>query len=481
MKNSPRPPVRKELSDLVGSPLFRKILDAFSIGIAILDREGVYLYANQAYAELHGFKDPRRYLGKHVKKFFSSADMGSRAAICTLEKNQISSISVEGRRGISSRTPILGENGELICLVTETLTTNISKERLKTLMDMLTSLAMNVDYYKNTAQPGHGALHTFTSIASASAVMERLKQTATRYALTDKPVLICGESGTGKELMAQAIHMASPRAAEPFITVNCAALPENLIESELFGYVEGAFTGSRRNGQKGKFELAHKGTIFLDEVGELPLAMQGNLLRVLESGEIQKLGSQEPVFADFRLIAATNRNLLKMKGEGSFREDLYHRISILQLDIPPLRQRREDIPPLVEVLLEQIAGHARAQEIRVAKNCLKFLMESEWSGNIREMRNVLTAAVCNLEPTEKILRLSHLPPRFLNSGSPADSTRKRVRGAKKSPLDEIRSEAEREAIVAALQQCRGNCTRAAVKLGISRTKLYSRLKQFGIQ
>lgn len=469
----------KELFTLIELPLFRKILDALSIGIAILDREGFYLYANQAYAELHGFKDPERYLGKHTETFFSTADIGSMTALSTCKKNQVLSISVEGKKGICTRTPILDNDAGPVCLVTETLTTNISKANMKKLMSMLSSLIMNVDY-KNEAHASRCALHTFASIISVSPVMERLKKTAKRYALTDKPILICGESGTGKELLAQAIHMASPRATEPFIAVNCAALPENLVESELFGYAEGAFTGSRRNGQKGKFELAHKGTIFLDEIGELPLPMQGILLRVLESGEIQKLGSPTVEYADFRLIAATNRNLLDMKCQGDFREDLYHRISMLQLDIPPLRQRREDIAALVATLTEEIVGHARSQEIKITKNCLKILMESEWRGNIREMRNVLTAAMCNLDADEKVLRVSHLPPRFLNSVHALAESRRRCRGTKNSPLDEVRSMAEREAIIATLEQCKENRTRAAAKLGISRTKLYSRLKQFGI-
>ena len=367
-----------------------------------------------------------------------------------------------------------------MCIFTETLATNISRDNLNELIGTLLDLSRKADYYKQKAHQAIGPLHTFETIVSRSATMARLKKTGKKYALTENPILIHGESGTGKELLAQALHMASPRARHAFVAVNCAALPCNLIESELFGYTDGAFTGSRREGMKGKFESADNGTIFLDEIAELPLDIQSKLLRVLESGEIQKIGQASPGYSNFRLIAATNKNLYKMVQEGAFREDLYHRLSILELTLPPLRERREDIPLLVNILMEQILGPLKAGAIRLAQPCLDAFMSAPWPGNIREMKNILTAALCSLDDGENVLKLAHLSPRFLATlAGTATGTPGKPAGSPNA-LSEASSLAERQTILATLARCSGNRSLTARELGISRTKLYKKFKQYGI-
>lgn len=464
-----------DLQLLLNVPLFHAIFEALSIGIALLDEKGVFLYVNPAYVAFHGGSDTEYYIGKHVSELFTSAQTGTLKALRTGKKVISPSTTIDSTKGVCARIPILDKNNKVVCIFTETVMTNISRDNLNALINTLVELSQKADYYKQQAHQTIGPLHTFDTIISRSAAMEQLKKLGKKYAQTENSILITGESGTGKELLAQALHMASPRASAPFITVNCAALPSSLMESELFGYVDGAFTGSKRCGMKGKFEAANTGTIFLDEISELPLDTQSKLLRVLESGEIQKIGQTSPAYSNFRLIAATNRNLYSMVEEGIFREDLYHRISILELLVPPLRQRREDIPLLINILMEQILGPQRAKDIQLTQACLNSFLNAPWKGNVREMRNILTSSLCALDDKEKILRVSHLPTRFkgvIQSSLP--------KAKKKGTLAEVSSLTERELILATLEQCGGNRSLTAHRLGISRTKLYNKFKQYDI-
>ena len=211
---------------------------------------------------------------------------------------------------------------------------------------------------------------------------------ARRYSHVDSNVLIMGETGTGKELFAHSIHQESSRSGEPFVALNCAALPENLLESELFGYEPGAFSGASKNGKVGLFELAHRGTIFLDEIGELPISLQAKLLRVLQEKEIRRVGSDRVKPIDVRVISATNINIEKQIEEGQFRSDLYYRINLLDLVIPPLRERKEDVQELVDFYLTQFACEMKRRIPRVSKGAARMLMEYDWPGNVRELRNI---------------------------------------------------------------------------------------------
>src|ERR1051326_4003655 len=242
--------------------------------------------------------------------------------------------------------------------------------------------------------------NSLENIVGVSAAMEKLKQTIRTVASTQSTVLIYGESGTGKELVARAVHVCSPRAAEPFVSINCGAFPETLLESELFGYVKGAFTGANQN-KRGLFEVADKGTIFLDEISEMSLAMQVKLLRVLQERCVRPIGGSDEIAIDVRVIAATNRDLDKAVAENTFREDLYYRLNVIPVTVPPLRDRREDIPLLVNHFLKKYATAAGRKIARVSPASLELLCGYEWPGNVRQLENTVERAVA-LETGEEL-------------------------------------------------------------------------------
>jgi transcriptional regulator, propionate catabolism operon regulatory protein len=296
---------------------------------------------------------------------------------------------------------------------------------------------------------------------------------AGRYARTEATVLITGESGTGKEVVAQGIHEGSARRERPFVAVNCAAFPETLLESELFGYEEGAFTGSRRGGRPGLFEAAHTGTIFLDEVGDVPLPLQSRLLRVLQEREVLRLGSNDPTPVDVRVLAATNRDLAREVDEGRFRKDLYYRLAILRLHLPPLAARRDDVAPIARHLLTRaLARHGSTIEAdEVLAKLLPRMTRYAWPGNIRELDNVLEriAVLCAEAGSAKAVRTRHLAsvvPELFRDGAPPPAT---------GTLANLRRDAERERIARVLQECGGDRVLAAKRLGIGRTTLWRKL------
>ncbi len=294
-----------------------------------------------------------------------------------------------------------------------------------------------------------------------SVSMRRLVETLAVVAPSDAPVLIRGESGTGKEVVAQLIHQWSPRHAGPLVTANCGGLPETLIESELFGHTKGAFTGATQSRQ-GFFRAAHEGTLFLDEIGELPVHLQPNLLRAIESGQITPVGSDLPIEINTRLVAATNLDLEKAVAEGRFREDLYYRINVVELLVPPLRERREDILPLARRFALELAGGP----VRLSPQTMQCVLTHNWPGNVRELRNAVQRA-CLLCRGDVILP-EHLPPKIaaLCSGPAASQSD-----------DENRlSHVERAAILATLAETGDNRTQAAKKLGISRRALIYKLR-----
>jgi len=466
-----------EIKNILSNPILHILLDTLSVGIAFLDSTGTYIYVNTSYVSHHGGKSKEDYCGKHVKELFLSADDGC-MKVLRLHKKVISpSVSYTGSKGICSRIPILDENNNVLCIVTETIATNESEESLNHLIKTLKDLQDKANYYQQVAQNITG-MHTFDSIIGESESMNQLKIKGKKYAQTSHPILITGESGTGKELMAQALHNASLRSQGVFISVNCAALPKDLLEAELFGYIEGAFTGSRHNGMKGKFESANKGTIFLDEIAEIPLEMQAKLLRVLESGEIQKLGKSNPIYSDFRVISATNHNLEDMVSQGTFREDLYHRLCTLEIHLPPLRERKEDIPLLSDILLKKILGREQSHDIHISSRCMEVLFRAQWHGNIRELRNVLTSSVCSMNQDETELDIKHLPSRFmeqLNNNRDIDN-----QDNKKVLIRFVSDTAERDLIISTLERCNKNKSMAATLLGISRVTLYNKIKKYKI-
>ncbi|MFJ1259276.1 sigma-54 interaction domain-containing protein [Cupriavidus sp. CuC1] len=309
---------------------------------------------------------------------------------------------------------------------------------------------------------------------------------AEKAAPTDLPVLIDGESGTGKELMAKVIHANGSRTDKPYISVNCGAIPENLLESELFGHKKGAFTGAA-NDRRGKFESAHTGTIFLDEIGELPLTGQVKLLRVLESHEIQRVGSDETISVDTRIVAATNRDLRRLSEEGKFREDLFYRLSVIHVTLPPLRERRDEIALLVAYFGDEAAGALKRRPIKLTPRLRDFLMNYAYPGNIRELRNLMYRISClagdtaDLEHLPQDLRPKPSAPALVASGAAAPlvvdaSTATSLSEAKRAASDE----AERAFLERGLQEVGGTVAELARRFDMNRSHLQMLLKKHGI-
>ena len=325
--------------------------------------------------------------------------------------------------------------------------------------------------------------YTFASFVGTSTAAVEVKRQARRAAQTTSPVLLLGETGTGKELLAHAIHAASGRRRGPFISLNIAAVPDTLLEAEFFGVAPGAYTGADRKGRDGKFKLADGGTLFLDEIGDMPLALQAKLLRALQEGEIEPLGSNKLVPFDARVIAATSRDLVKLMQAGTFREDLFYRLNVLPIRVPPLRERQNDIAALIEVLGEDMALRSGAQPPELDADALAILSAQVWRGNIRELRNVLEQAMMRSDShhitapqLQAVLResgiaqLQALPVPELLQDAALPSADKLLR-----PMADQVAELENQAIAAAMANSGGNKVLAAKTLGISRATLYERL------
>lgn len=314
------------------------------------------------------------------------------------------------------------------------------------------------------------AKYHFEDIIGESAEIARAIGIARKYSKLDAPLLITGETGTGKEIFAQSVHNESPRRDGPFVAINCAALPESLLESELFGYVEGAFTGARKQGKIGLFELAHRGTVFLDEIGEMPLRIQARFLRVLEQNEVMRIGDDKVIPVDVRVIAATNRDLAELVSHGFFRADLYYRLNVLNLRLPPLRERKQDIPLLLRHFLVESQRKA-GKLVRVEEDKLVRTFQShDWPGNVRELRNMV----------ERLVALSDdgcITDELANRLLAEEGTGFHLANRIGSPG--CLSDVERETVLTVLKQVGGNRRRAAELLGISVTTLWRKLKKWG--
>jgi two-component system, NtrC family, nitrogen regulation response regulator NtrX len=305
--------------------------------------------------------------------------------------------------------------------------------------------------------------------------MKKLMTQIERVAASETRVCILGETGTGKELVARTLHARSPRASGPFVTLNCAAVPAELIESELFGHEKGSFTGAAGR-HIGKFEQAERGTIFLDEIGDMPLAMQAKLLRVLEEGEVERIGSDKPTRVDVRVVFATHRNLEALVKEGRFRQDLFHRIYVFPLLLPPLRERKEDIPALVQHFAEQVCAQNNWKQVPFAPEAIQELQRHAWAGNIRELRNVVermillaTEGQANRDTVQVALpQPLEVPSSLAGSGTGSGNLAERVQNF------------EREVILAELRRCHHHITKAAKALGLERSHLYKKAEQLGI-
>jgi two-component system response regulator HydG len=308
----------------------------------------------------------------------------------------------------------------------------------------------------------------FHGIIGKSANMRRVFELTAKAAQSDAPVIIYGESGTGKELVAHAIHELGKRREGPFIRFNCAALNEALLESELFGHVKGAFTGAYSHRQ-GRFEAAHRGDIFLDEIGDIPLSIQVKLLRVLETKQFERVGEVRPITVDVRIISATHRDLESLVAQGNFREDLFFRINVIPIHLPPLRKRLEDVPLLVNHFIQRLREQSGKPITGLTPGAMRLIMEQPWPGNVRELQGVLEYAFVLAE--KGLIHAEHLPPKMAGPALAPETL----------PQEQISADTdEKAALIAALNQTGGNQSRAAALLGVSRITVWHRMKKYGI-
>ncbi|RAL24027.1 sigma-54 interaction domain-containing protein [Thermoflavimicrobium daqui] len=449
--------------------ILQVLLDIVNEAITIVDMEGTVIYWNQTAEKLYDIP-AADIVGQNITQF----DWNSlKIAQILNERRPIYQAYHEpkpGKHVLVTAVPIkMGESvigaiaseqdvTKLVRLGNELITRT---SQLHNLEEKITQLAPNDDPFQSIK--GHGP------------AISQVIGIARRVAPTNATVLISGESGVGKELFAHAIHRASKRSKEPFIAVNCGAIPAALFESELFGYQGGAFTGADQKGRPGKLELAHKGTLFLDEVGELPLDMQVKLLRVLQERLFYRVGGTKPVQVDVRIIAATNRKLEERIRQGAFREDLFYRLNVVSIEIPPLRSRLEDIPELIQLFAQDIAVNYEKPVPIFDPEVLVTFMNYSWPGNIRELRNVIERLVILMEG--EVIKREHLPSTIQ---APRIEVDQMTHGL--APTGSVQSKAdELQRIQHAIQTTYGNKTAAAKLLGISRATLYNKMRKYGLK
>ncbi len=446
------------------SQYWKTIVDTLQDGVMVVDPSGKILALNPSAERLTGYKADElvgqscrmldctgcKIIGKgQAEQWCGLYAKGKvRAKKCRITTKENRSINI-----IKNASILRDENGTIIGAV-ETLTD----------MSELVRQQMEISLLRKNLQMDDG----YHGIIGKSSPMQNLFELVDNVALTDAPVIIFGESGTGKELVARAIHESSPRAAKAFIKVNCAALNENLLESELFGHIKGAYTGAEKT-RIGRFEAAHDGTIFLDEIGDIPLSTQVKLLRTLEEKEIERVGDHTPIKVDVRVISATNKDLEALIAKEQFRDDLYFRINVFPITCPPLRRRIEDVPMIIQNFI-RLNNHKSGKKILgLTPEAMQRMTSYNWPGNVRELRNAIEYAfvLCSSGGID----VQHLPPKI--SGTAAECAEP---PAKKQPVN-LR---KKEALIQALREARGNRSETARILGVSRVTVWKQIKRYGI-
>ncbi|MGK7376892.1 sigma-54 interaction domain-containing protein [Planococcus sp. 1R117A] len=444
----------------------KALLSISSEAVSIVNAAGEVQYWSRQAEKLYGIPISE-ILGQKINDFFEKEDLKILEILELQEPvfNIYHQPKPDKHVRISS-APIFDSEGKLVGAIAIDQDISNIVELNEKLSLTTTELQKIKQQYNLKAQNG-----PLSNVKGHSAALQTVKTLTLKVAKTNATVLIQGESGVGKELFAQGIHEASSRSGEPFIPINCGAIPEALFESEFFGYEKGSFTGADKNGKAGKVEKADGGTLFLDEIGMLPLDMQVKLLRVLQEREVYRIGGHAPMNVDIRIVAATNSDLEEMVREGQFREDLYYRLNVVTLNIPPLRKRSEDIPVLMKTFIQEFAYNYHQEPPVLSEEALEMCKSYHWPGNIRELRNVAERMVILIDaPTIQPEDLRQIMPHLKERVEP-----------RPGGLAQEKDHLEKQRIADALLETYGNKSAAAKLLGISRVSLYKKISQYGLE
>lgn len=455
--------------------IFEELMDKSEDGFIVIDSHGVITDINDKYCDFLG-RRKENILGHPIEQIISTTSMYDVMNRRQRGDDQGSiymhpyiASETKGSRhtyAIANRFCIFDENEQLIGAMAQ------MKFKERSLDIAHEVLKAEHAYYKSEYQNQMLNTSGFDKYLGNDSKINALRQMGLKVAKTDFSVLITGETGTGKELIAKSIHIESDRANEPMVCVNCGAIPMELMESEMFGYEEGAFTSARKGGKIGKFQLANHGTLFLDEIGDLPLPLQVKLLRVLQEHEIEKVGGTKPIPVDVRIIAATRKNLQQMMEEGTFRADLYYRLAVVTIDTIPLREHPEDIMLYANVFLQQL-NHKFKTNVLFSKNAGRCLLKYSWPGNVRELDNVISSAFISSD--QMMIDLSDLPSKI------SDAVRHEIPAKEnQETLKSLVNQYEADIIRETLKKYDYNITAAARHLGIERSLLYKKMKKFNI-
>ncbi len=444
--------------------IFETVIENAYVWIVIVDAEGNIIYMNENYCRFCEVTK-EEVIGKHVTEVIENTRMH---IVVKNGEEEIADLQyIRGNYMIANRIPIFADDKVVGAFGTVMFRdTKEWSEMNSHVRHHLSSIQSYIDQQDVT-----GAKYTLNDIHSNSSIMAELKEKVKSIAATDSSVLIRGESGTGKELFAHSIHLLSHRSEGPFVKVNCGAIPEQLLESELFGYEDGAFTGAKKGGRKGKFQQARGGTIFLDEIGDMSLHMQVKLLRVLQEKEVEPIGSMKTIPLDVRVITATNRPLEELMKTNDFRSDLYYRISVIPLFIPPLRERMEDLETLVRSFIKKVSSKTGKRISMIHEEVMQTFHQYHWQGNIRELENIIEAAI-HLAKTD-VITLEAIPEYIKNRPVYHSKT-------KGTSLKEMLEEAEKNILLATIQINEGDKRKAAKELGISKSSMYEKIQKYGL-
>lgn len=451
--------------------LLKGVIDSLYLCVVVDDR-GAIRYLSKSYAEILGVDD-LTVVGTPIKQVIFNTGL---LRVMETGRDEVGKVFFmkNGEPVICNRIPIRDKKGRVRgALSTATFQNLNTVERLNVEIE---KLRRENNLYQEQLKTMRHVPFSLDSVIGDSPVMQSVKNTISKVANSDLSVLITGETGTGKEVFANAIHQLSVRRFGPFVKINCAAIPKELLEAELFGYAEGAFSGAAKGGKTGKFQQADNGTILLDEICEMPHYLQSKLLRVLQERELEPVGSLKTVKLNVRVICNTNQDIQKMVAEGSFRQDLYYRINVVEMTIPPLRERREDLPALCDFLLKKINHYHGCAITGVTPAVLGIFEKYDWPGNVRELEHTLERA--GVSAPAGLLDMEHFDfflPRVFKQSDIHE-----MQKGEPNALCEQKARAEREAIVYALIKAKGNKAQTARDLNIPRSLLYEKIKRYQI-